>query len=70
MLFLMDKKHKLNKCRQYIYQWSELDYLIYNDPLAYADHILNGDPETYLKTVTEFEVLNLTIATVAAPKTE
>ena len=30
----------------------ELDYLIYNDPLAYADLILNGDPEKYLKTVT------------------
>ena len=30
----------------------ELDYLIYNDPLAYADLILNGDPEEYLKTVT------------------
>ena len=28
---------------------SELDYLIYNDPLAYADLILNGDPKKYLK---------------------
>ena len=34
-------------------QRSELDYLIYNDPLGYADLILNGDPEKYLKTVTE-----------------
>lgn len=33
-------------------QKSELDYLIYNDPLDYADLILNGDPEKYLKTVT------------------
>ena len=33
-------------------QRSELDYLIYNDPLAYADLILNGDPEKYLKNVT------------------
>ena len=24
-------------------------YLIYNDPLGYADLILNGDPEEYLK---------------------
>ena len=32
-------------------QWSELDYLIYNDPLGYADLILNGDPEEYLKNV-------------------
>ncbi len=32
---------------------SALDYLIYNDPLAYADLVLNGDPEAYLKAVTE-----------------
>ena len=30
-------------------QRSELDWLIYNDPLAYADLILNGEPEEYLK---------------------
>ena len=30
---------------------SELDYLIYNDPLAYAELILNGEPEEYLKNV-------------------
>ena len=30
-------------------QRTELDYLIYNDPLSYADLILNGDPEEYLK---------------------
>ena len=33
-------------------QRSELDYLIYNDPLGYADLILNGNPEEYLKNVT------------------
>ena len=33
-------------------QQTELDYLIYNDPLGYADLILNGDPEGYLKNVT------------------
>ena len=33
-------------------QRSELDYLIYNDPLGYADLILNGDPEKYLKNAT------------------
>ena len=37
-----------------MYQRSGLDYLIYNDPVAYADLILNGDPETYLKNVTEY----------------
>ena len=29
----------------------ELEYLIYNDPLAYADLILNGEPEEYLRNV-------------------
>ena len=33
-------------------QSAELDYLIYDAPLGYADLILNGDPEKYLKTVT------------------
>ena len=32
-------------------QRSELVYLVYNDPLGYADLILNGDPEEYLKNV-------------------
>ena len=32
-------------------QRTELDYLIYNDPLGYADLILNGDTEEYLKNV-------------------
>ena len=32
-------------------QRAELDYLIYNDLLAYADLILNGDPEKYLKQI-------------------
>ena len=32
-------------------QRTELDYLIYNDPLGYADLILNGDLEEYLKNV-------------------
>ena len=29
------------------FQRSELDWLIYNDPLSYAELILNGDPEEY-----------------------
>ena len=32
-------------------QQTELDYLIYNDPLAYAELILNGELEEYLKNV-------------------
>ena len=30
-------------------QKSELDYLIYNDPLVYAELILNEDPKEYLR---------------------
>ena len=41
-----------NEIADDMYQRSELDYLIYNDPVAYAELILNGDPEKYLKTVT------------------
>ena len=33
-------------------QRSELNYLVYNDPLGYADLILNGDTERYLKNGT------------------
>ena len=33
-------------------QRAELDHLIYNDPLGYADLILNGNLEEYLKNVT------------------
>ena len=41
-----------NKVADNMYQRSELDWLLYNAPLEYADLILNGDPEKYLKTVT------------------
>ena len=34
-----------------IAQRAELDYLIYNDPLGYADLILNCDPKEYLKNI-------------------
>ena len=43
-----------NEIANNIYQRAELDYLIYNDPVAYAELILNGNPEIYLKTVTEY----------------
>ena len=47
-----------NEVADNMYQRSELDYLIYNDPIAYADLVLNGDPEAYLKTVTEYKPLD------------
>lgn len=40
-----------NEVANSMYQRSELDWLIYNDPLAYAELVLNGDPVKYLKTV-------------------
>lgn len=42
-----------NEAANSMYQRSELDWLIYNDPLAYAELILNGAPELYLKAVTQ-----------------
>ena len=32
-------------------QQTELDYIIDNDPLSYADLILNGDTKEYLKNI-------------------
>ena len=37
-----------------MYERSELDYLIYNAPLEYANLVLNGDPEKYVKVLTEY----------------
>jgi len=47
-----------NEVARNMYECSELDYLIYNDPNGCADLILNGDPKTYLKTVTEYKPLD------------
>ncbi len=41
-----------------MYERLELDYLIYNSRMEYADLISNGDPEKYLKTVTEYKPLD------------
>lgn len=42
-----------NEVANSMYQRSELDWLIYNDPLAYAELILNGDRIRYLKVVAD-----------------
>lgn len=47
-----------NEISSNMYQRSELDYLIFNDPVAYAELILNGTPKVYLKTVTEDKPLD------------
>ncbi|MFQ9858789.1 MAG: DUF6061 family protein [Evtepia gabavorous] len=47
-----------NEVANNMYQRSELDWLIYNDTLAYAELVLNGEPELYLKTVTKIVPLD------------
>lgn len=47
-----------NEVADNMYQRSELDWLIYNAPLEYAELVLNGEPEKYLKTVTEYRRLD------------
>ena len=47
-----------NEVADNMYQRSERDYPIYNDPIAYADFVLSGDPEAYLKTGTEYNSLD------------
>ena len=47
-----------NEVADNMYQRSELDYLIYNDSIVYSDLVLNGNPEIYLKTVTECKPLD------------
>ena len=43
-MIAMDTIAVENEIADNMYQRSELDYLIYNDPIAYADLILNGNP--------------------------
>lgn len=57
-MIAMDTIAVENEVADNMYQRSELDYLIYNDPLAYADLVLNGNPEAYLKSVTEYKPLD------------
>ena len=47
-----------NEVTRNMYERSELDYLIYNDPLSYADLVLNGDLEEYLRRVTDYRPLD------------
>lgn len=44
-----------NEVADNMYERSELDYLVYNAPLEYADLILNGDLVKYPKTVTVYK---------------
>ncbi len=51
MLLSIDCTVVENELANSMYQRSELEWLIYNDPLAYAELILNGDIANYLKSV-------------------
>ena len=44
-----------NEVADNMYQRSELDWLIYNKPLEYADIIMNGEPANYLKEITAYK---------------
>ena len=46
-----------NEVANSMYQRSELDWLIYNDPLEYVNLILDGELEVYLKIVIEYRIL-------------
>lgn len=51
-LLSMDCTAVENEAANSMYQRSELDWLIYNDPLAYAELILNEESVGYLESVT------------------
>ena len=47
-----------NEVANSMYQRSELDWLIYNDPLAYAELVLNGDLDRYLQVTVKKDMLD------------
>ena len=47
-----------NEYAEDMYQRSELDWLIYNAPLEYADLVIYRDIEGYLRRVTQYRSLD------------
>ena len=47
-----------NEVANSMYQRSESDWLIYNDPLEYVDLILNSELQKYLKAVTQYKPMD------------
>ena len=47
-----------NEIARNMYERSELDDLVYNDPVGYADLVFNGDLESYLRTVTDYKPMD------------
>lgn len=46
-----------NEVANNMQQRSELDWLIYNELLEFANWVLNGEIEVYLKAVIEYKIL-------------
>ena len=47
-----------NEVANSMYQRSELDWLLYNDTLAYAELVLNGDLDRYLQATSKKDMLD------------
>ena len=47
-----------NEYANNMYETSELDYLIYNEPMAYVRLLLNGKMEEYLRNNTDYTPLS------------
>ena len=47
-----------NEFADNMYQRSELDWLIYNKPLEYAQLVLEGDPKTYVQGTPEHRLMD------------
>ena len=47
-----------NEVANSMYQRSELDWLIYNDTLAYAELVLSGDLDRYLQATSKKDMLD------------
>ena len=58
MLLSIDCTAVENEVANSMYQRSELDWLIYNDPLAYAELVLNGDLDRYLQATSKKDMLD------------
>jgi len=41
-----------------MYERSELDYLIYNDPAGYVELVMEKHPREYLKSITSYQRLS------------
>ena len=57
-IVLIDCDEMEKTCSENMYERSELDYLIWNDPAAYTELILNNEVERYLKKVTQYTPLS------------